>query len=97
MIGAEAHAVFAQVGPFGLFQAFHLVGDARTLEHAERFDQLERDAAGNAADVGSGRQSEQRAKQFLDVGFYPSVEPRFDGLAGRAGQMFVGDDTHPRP
>ena len=84
VVGAEAHAVFAQAGALGLFQPLHVVGDPLPVEHAERFDQLERDAARDAGDVGRGREFEQRAEQLLDVRLEPVLEPRLDRFARRA-------------
>ena len=51
VIGAEADAVFAQRRARGLVEILHLGGDLRALQHAERLDQLKRDAARNAGDV----------------------------------------------
>ena len=48
MIGAEADAKFPQRGAGLLGEAFHVVGDARAIENAERFGDLESNAARNA-------------------------------------------------
>ncbi len=45
VIGAEAHAVFAQGGARRLVEALDLFRDLLPLQDAERFYQLERDAA----------------------------------------------------
>ena len=93
MIGAEAHAVFAQRGARGLVEILHLGGDLRALQHAERLDQLERDAARNAGDVLGLGEPEQRPQQFFDMRLQPQIEPRLHGFARRAGQPIVGNDA----
>ena len=76
-----------------LVEALHLFGDLLALEHAERLDQLEGDAARDAGDVLGGGEREQRAEQLLDMGLEPEVEPRLHRLARRAGELLVGDDA----
>ncbi len=97
VIGAEAHTVFAQGGARRLFQALHFLGDALSVENAERLDHLEGNAAGDAGHVGGRRQFGQWAEQFLDIRLQPAVEPRLDRIARRAGEVLVGDDAHARP
>jgi hypothetical protein len=60
VIGAEAHAVFAQRGTRRLVEAFHVLGHLLALQHTEPFGQLERDAARHAGDVLGGGELEQR-------------------------------------
>ena len=96
MIGAEAHAVLAQRRARFLIEAFHLLGDARALQHAERFGELERDAARDAGDVFRAGQRQQRPEQLLDVRLDPEVEPRLHGVARRAGEMLVRENAHAR-
>ena len=76
MIGAEAHAVFAQAGARRLVEALDLLGDLLPLQHAERLDQLERDAARDAGHVLGRGKREQRPEQPLDVRLEPEIEPR---------------------
>ena len=97
MIGAEAHAVFAQRRARRLVEALDLFRHLLALQHAERFDQLEGDAARHAGDVFGGGQREQRRQQFLDMGLEPEVEPGLHQFARRTGQMFVGENAHARP
>ena len=96
MIGAEPHAVFAQRRARGLVEILHLGGNLRALQHAQRFDQLERDAAGDAGDVFGLGKPEQRAQQLFDMRLQPQIEPRLHGLARRAGEAIVGNDAQPR-
>src|SRR5207342_1557781 len=96
VIGAEAHAVFAQYRPFRLFQPLHFVGNTLPVENAERLDQLEGDTAGNAAHVGRRPQREQWTEQLFDVRLHPAIEPRFHRVPRRAGQMLVGDEADAR-
>ena len=96
VIGAEAHAVFAQGGARGLVQFLDVVGDLRPFQHAEPLGQLEGDAARDAGDILGLGKLEQRAEQFLDMGLEPEVEPRLHRLARGSGQPVVGDDARPR-
>jgi hypothetical protein len=96
MIGAEADAVLAQARSRRLVEALHLFGDLLPLEHAERLDDLEGDAAGDAGDVLGGGERKQRAEQPLDVGLEPEVEPRLHRVARRAAEQLVGDHAQPR-
>ena len=96
MIGAEAHAVFAQHRARGLVEILHLGRDPGALQHAERFHQLERDAAGDAGDVLGLRQFEQRPEQFRNMRLQPQIEPRLHGFARRPRQPLVGDDAQSR-
>ena len=96
MIGAEPHAVFAQRRARGLVEILHLGRDLRTLEHAERFDQLECDAAADAGDVLGLRQTEQRAEQFFNMRLQPEIEPRLHGFARSTSEAVVGDDAEAR-
>src|SRR5438309_987543 len=75
MIGAEAHAVFAQGRARGLVEILHLGGNFCALQHAERLDQLERDAAPDAGDVLGLGEPEQRPQQLLDMRLQPQIEP----------------------
>ena len=81
----------------GLVEALDLFRDLLPLQHAERFDQLERDTARHAGDVFGCGQREQRRQQLLDMGLEPEIEPRLHQFARRPGQMLVGDDAHARP
>jgi hypothetical protein len=81
VIGAEPHAVFAQRGARGLVEILHLGGDLGAFEHAERFDQLEGDAAADALQILGLGQLEQRPEQLFDVGLEPEVEPGLHRLA----------------
>ena len=96
VIGAEAHAVFAQGSARGLVEILHLGGNLGALEHAERLDQLERDAAPDAGDVFGLGEPEQRPQQFFDMRLQPQIEPRLHGLARRAGETIVGNDADAR-
>ena len=96
MIGAKAHAIFAQRGARRLIEILHLALDPRALQHAKRFDQLECDAARNAGDVFGLGEFEQRPEQFLDMRLQPEIEPVLHRLARRAVQPLVGDDAQPR-
>ncbi len=96
MIGPEPHAIFAQRGPRRLIEILHLGGDLRTLQHAQRFDQLKGDAARDPRDVLGLGEAEQRSQQLLDVGLQPQIEPCLHGLARRAGQAIVGNDADAR-
>ena len=93
MIGAEAQAELAQRAARRLVEALHLLGDAGALQHAERFGDLEGDAAHDALEPLAGLELEQHAEVLLDVLRQPEVEPALDGLERRAGQVFVGDDA----
>ena len=83
MEGAEAHAVLAQVGARGLVERLDVVGDLGALEHAERLDDLEGDAAGEPGDVVGGAEHEQRRQQALDMRARPQVEPRLHRFVAR--------------
>ena len=96
VIGAETDAVFAQHRARGLVEILQLVGDLRTLEHAERLDELKGDAAGDAGDVLGLGELEHRPEQLLDMGLEPELEPRLHLVAGGAGQALVGDDADAR-
>ena len=96
VIGAEAHAVFAQRGACRLIEALDLLGHLLALQHAERFDQLEGDAARHAGDIVGGGEREQRRQHLLDMGLEPEVEPGLHHIARRAGEMLVGEDAHAR-
>ena len=80
----------------GWSRPFDLLGHLLALQHAERFDQLERDAARHAGHVIGGGEREQRRQQLLDMRLEPEIEPRLHQLARRSGQMLVGDDAHAR-
>ena len=96
VIGAKAHAVFAQGGARSLIEILHLGGDLGALQHAERLDQLEGDAAGDAADILGLRQLEQRPEQLFQMGFQPEFQPSLHRLARRAGQPVISNDAQPR-
>ncbi len=97
VIGAEAHAVFAQARARRLVQPLHFLGDALAIEHAERLDQLKGDAARNAGHVGGGRQVRTNGPSSFSMwDLTKAIEPRFDGIARRAGELLVGDDAHAR-
>ena len=68
MIGAEAHAVFAQHRARRLVEAFDVLGDLLPLQHADRLDQLEGDAAGDAGDVLGRGEREQRRRAAARCG-----------------------------
>ncbi len=76
VIGAEAHAVFAQARPRRLIEILHLGRDLGTLEHAQRLDQLKGDAARDAGDVLGFGKVEQRSEQLSDMRLQPQIEPR---------------------
>ena len=76
MIGAEAHAVFAQYRPFRLFQPLYFVGNPLPVENAERLDQLERDTTRNAVHVDRCAQREQQMQ--------PARYPDCSGTTGPA-------------
>ena len=67
-----------------------------TRERAELLGDLERDAAGHAADILGIGELEQRAEQPLDVRLEPLIEPGLHAVARRAGELLVGNDAHPR-
>ena len=96
MVGAETHAVFAQAGARRLVEALHVLRDPLTFQHAERLDELKRDAARHAGHILGGSELEQRRQDFLDVGLEPEIKPRLHGVARRTGEVLVGDDAHAR-
>ena len=96
MVSTETHAVFAQRGAGGLLETFDLVGDLLTLEHAERFRELERHAARYSCYVFRGREPEQRLQESFDVRLEPQIEPRLHRIAWRARETLIGDDAHAR-
>ncbi len=73
VVGAEAHAEFAQCGARRLIEPLDLIGDLAAIEHAQRLDQLECDAAGDAGDLFAGSELEQRSQQLFDMGLEPEV------------------------
>ena len=94
MIGAEAHAEFAQRGARLLRQVLHLLGDLRALEHAERFGDLEGDAAGDRLQAlrpvparRAGRAVSSRAAPARDRA------ARCTHFERGAGQLLVGEDA----
>ena len=58
VIGAEAHAIFAQRGAGSLVEALDLLRDPLPIEHAERLGELKCDAARDAGDVLGGGEPE---------------------------------------
>lgn len=74
MEGAEAHAVLAQAGARRLVERLDVVGDLGALQHAERLDDLEGDAAREAGDVVGGSEHEQWRQQPLDMRARPQIE-----------------------
>ncbi len=85
----RARAVF-------LAQSLDFLGDARTLQDAEFFGQLKSDAARNAFQTFAFFQLLERAEQFLDMLRQPQVEPLLDLVQGRAGQLFVRQQSNRR-
>ena len=80
-----------------LVETLDVFGDLLPLQHAERLDDLEGDAAGDAGDVFGGGKREQRTEQPLDMVLEPEIEPRLHRVARRAGELLVGDHAKPRP
>src|SRR5215472_18493717 len=97
VVGAEAYAEFAQSRTGRLVEGFDLSRNLSPIKHAQRLDQLKGDPARNAADLARCRQFGERPQQPFDMGLEPSVEPRLDSLARRAGEMFIGDEANARP
>ena len=96
VIGAEAHAIFAQGRAGRLVKALDLLGHFLPLEHAEGFNELECDATRHAGHVIGGCQREQRRQQFLDVRLEPKIEPRLNQFTHRPGEVLVGDHADAR-
>ena len=96
VVGAEAHAVAAEVGAPVLIEAAHLVGDLGPFQHAERLDHLIADAAGEPGEVGGRLDLHQRPEQAHDMRPQPRGQPRLDLLAGRAGEAVIGDEAQAR-
>ena len=96
MVGPEANAVFTQRRARRLIEILHLGRDLLPFQHAERFDQLKRDATGNSRDVLGLGEVEQRPQQFLDMGLEPQIEPGLHRFARRARQPIVGNNADAR-
>ena len=97
VIGAEAHAVFAQGRARGLIEPLHVVGDFLPLEHAERLDQLERDAARDAGDVFRRRRRATSGPSSFSICALTQWSSRAcTGFARGAGQLLVGENAHAR-
>ena len=79
-----------------LIEILHLGRDLLPLQHAERLDQLEGDAARDPGDVLGLGEFEQRPQQFFDMRLQPEIEPGLHRFARRAGQAFVGNDADAR-
>ena len=96
MISAKPYAIFAQSGTRRLIEILHLGRDFLALQHAERLDQLERDAARDAGNVFRLSEIEQRTQQLFDVGLQPQIKPRLHRVARCAGQALVGNYANAR-
>ena len=97
MIGAEAHAVFAQRRARGLVETFDLLGDAVALQHAERLGELERDAARDAGDVlGRWTSANSGPSSFSRCALSHRSSRACTASRDGAGQMLVGEDPHAR-
>ena len=91
VIGAEAHAEAAKRRPAGLVERLHVVGDVAAVDQAEILDELEGDAAADAGDLVGVLQVDQRLQQRLDLEIDEALGARRDLVAGRAGQLLVGE------
>src|SRR4051812_21053954 len=67
MIGAEPQSIFAQDYAGFLVQRLDVLGDFGPLQNTQRFNQLERDAAGDAGNVLRRPDGKQRPQQLLDI------------------------------
>ena len=94
--GAEAHAVFAQLGARRLVERLDLLGDRVAPEHAEVLGQPEGDAAGEAGEVLGFAQLDERLSLARKLGREPGVEARQHALALGGAEMLVGEELEPR-
>ena len=97
MIGAEPHAVFAQSGARGLVETLDVLGDLLAVQHAERLDELEGDAAGDAGDVLGGREREQGLQQRSICALIQISSRACTASRGAPLNLLVGDHPHARP
>ncbi len=93
MIGAEAHALLAQGRATFLLQPAHFLEHFRALKHAERFGNLEGDAARDAGQILGILELDHGAERAHDIGLEPGFQPGLYLLASRAGEMLVGNDA----
>ena len=96
MIGAEAHAEFAQARPAVLIEAAHLVRHPGAIQHAERFGDLEGDAAPRAFEPVALFEVGQRAEPLGHELGEPGVEPGLHLVQRRARQLLVGQHLNAR-
>src|SRR5262249_12901271 len=68
VVGAEADTVVAQRRARRLVQALDLLGDALALDHAQRFHELERDAAGDPGQILGARRGTRVKSAARDSG-----------------------------
>ena len=96
VVGAEADAVLAHDGALRLVEGLDVLGHLGALQRTQRLDHAEGDAAGEAFEVGGGFEVEQRLQQRRDVGADPEIEAVLHLVAGRAGQLVVGQQHDAR-
>src|ERR1700730_6436052 len=96
MVGAEADAEFPQCGAGVLGKALHLVGYARAIENAKRFGGVERNAARDTVEPLAFFEIGKRPEKLCDMLGKPNIEPPLDHCERLAGQLFVGQNRHPR-
>ena len=89
MIGAEAHAEFAQGSTRFLRQAPHIFGNKRPVEHAQMFADLKSDAARNSFEPLARFEVGERTEMFLHMLAEPKIEPALHRLQRRAGELLV--------
>src|SRR5271166_2070279 len=96
MIGAEANAAFPQGRARTLRQRLDVVGDFRAVEHAERFGDLEGDAARETLEPFGFFEIRQRSEQFLYMLRQPEIEAALNGCKPRPGQLIVCENARRR-
>ena len=95
VVGAEAHPEPPERRAPFLVERTHLLGDVAPVDETELLDQPERDAARDACQLLGVPEVDQRLEQALDLEIDEALGARRDLVAGRAGELFVGqqDDT----
>ena len=96
VIGAEPHAELAQRGAVLLGESLHVLGDARAVQHAQFFGELEGDAARHPFQAFALLQLLERPEQLLDMLREPEVEALLDLLQSRSCQLLVGKHARRR-
>ena len=83
-------------GASRLVERLHVVGYVAPVDQAELLDQPERDAAADAGDLVGVLEVDQRLQQLFDLEIDETLGARRDLVAGRAGELFVGEQDDPR-